>query len=283
MVRVQRHTIQLQQVKLFYLDTHTEGKPVILCLHGRYGRAETWTEFMQRYGEDYRIIAQDHRGHGLSDKPLGRYTAEELAEDAHQLLLALHISAAIVIGHSLGGQVAAYLTTMYPEQVQALGILDKAAFGPDVRVEIPLEQLPDVDPVTADWPLPFASRTEAEQYLRATQDTEISCQYFMKSLMETEEGVTFLFSRQAMAANILHNVSWYHILSQLDCPTLLIRAKDSESLPDEEWEKMTTLVPHALTYEMTTSDHNVHLSEPELFYGYVDEFLTQVHRSIDSK
>ncbi len=277
MINIHRHTIQLREVKLFYLDTHTDDThteaPVILCLHGRYGRAETWYDFMQQYGDRYRIIAPEHRGHGLSDKPLGRYTAEELAEDAHQLLDALGIESAIVIGHSLGGQVAAYLTVMCPERVKALAILDKAAFGPEERVLIPLEQLPEADPVTADWPLPFVSRAAAEQYLRETQDTEISSQYFLKSLVETEEGVTFLFSRQAMAANILHNVSWYHILQQIHCSTLLIRAKDSESLPDEEWEKMKRLVPHGVACEMTSSDHNVHLSEPERFYDYVDSFL----------
>ncbi|WP_322904778.1 alpha/beta hydrolase [Paenibacillus campi] len=272
MINVHRHTIQLQAVRLFYLDTHTEG-PVIVCLHGRYGRAETWYDFMQQYGHRYRIIAPEQRGHGLSDQPLGRYTAEELAEDAHQFMDALGIASAIVIGHSLGGQVAAYWAATYPQQVRALAILDKAAFGPKERVSIPLEQLPVADSVTADWPLPFASRTAAEHYLRKTQDTEISCQYFMNSLVETEQGATFLFSRQAMAANILHNVSWYHMLEQIHCPALLIRAHNSESLPDEEWEKMKRLVPHGIAYEMTSEDHNVHLSEPERFYRYVDTFL----------
>ncbi len=272
MINIHRHTIQLREVKLFYLDTHTEG-PVILCLHGRYGRAETWYDFMQQYGGQYRIIAPEHRGHGLSDKPLGRYTVEELADDACQLLDALGVEHVIVIGHSLGGQVGAYLTAAHPDKVISLAILDKAAFGPEERVSIPLEQLPEADPVTADWPLPFISRTAAEQYLRATQDTEISCQYFMKSLVETEEGVTFLFSRQAMAANILHNVSWYHILKQITCLTLVVRAHNSESLPDDEWEKMKSLLSCVMPYEMTTEDHNVHLSEPELFYRYVDNFL----------
>ncbi|WP_322924073.1 hypothetical protein [Paenibacillus campi] len=51
------------------------------------------------------------------------------------------------------------------------------------------------------------------------------------------------------------------------------RAHNSESLPDEEWEKMKRLVRHRIAYEMTSEDHNVHLSEPERFYRYVDTFL----------
>jgi len=39
------------------MDTQL-GDNVILCLHGRWGRAETWVPFLQHYGIRYRVIAQ---------------------------------------------------------------------------------------------------------------------------------------------------------------------------------------------------------------------------------
>ncbi|WP_211296438.1 alpha/beta fold hydrolase [Paenibacillus donghaensis] len=60
-VQIYRNIAKLNNVELFYLDTQTEG-PVILCLHGRWGRAETWVDFMKHYGDHYRVIAPDQRG-----------------------------------------------------------------------------------------------------------------------------------------------------------------------------------------------------------------------------
>ena len=85
-VKIYREVAKLSHVDLFYYDTRTEG-PVILCLHGRFGRAETWYHLIQHYGQSYRIIAPDQRGHGLSSKPVSKYTAREMAEDIIELIL----------------------------------------------------------------------------------------------------------------------------------------------------------------------------------------------------
>jgi len=39
-IKIYRNVAKLKSIGLFYFDTKTEG-PTILCLHGRYGRAET--------------------------------------------------------------------------------------------------------------------------------------------------------------------------------------------------------------------------------------------------
>lgn len=42
-IKIYRNIIKLKNIQMFYLDTKTEG-PVIICLHGLWGRAETWVE-----------------------------------------------------------------------------------------------------------------------------------------------------------------------------------------------------------------------------------------------
>jgi pimeloyl-ACP methyl ester carboxylesterase len=101
-LKIYRNVARLKNAEMFYLDTRTDG-PTILCLHGRWGRAETWSDFIRHYGNRYRVIAPDQRGHGLSSKPLSNYTAEEMAEDIIQLLNFLNIESVILVGHSMGG------------------------------------------------------------------------------------------------------------------------------------------------------------------------------------
>ncbi len=79
-VKIHRNIVRINDINIFYFDTQTKGE-VILCLHGRWGRAETWADFIQHYGTKYRIIAPDQRGHGWSDKPISSYAADEMAAD----------------------------------------------------------------------------------------------------------------------------------------------------------------------------------------------------------
>jgi 2-succinyl-6-hydroxy-2,4-cyclohexadiene-1-carboxylate synthase len=228
---------------------------------------------MEHYGSKYRIIAPDQRGHGLSSKPVSKYTAEEMASDVIALLDDLNIQEVILVGHSMGGQVAGYTAALYPEYIQALAILDKSAAGPEHRSMLPLEQISPSDPLTKDWPLPFPTLKEAKNYLRQATDSELSYQYFMNSLTETAEGYQMQFSPQAMAANMAYNQDWYHLLPDIKCRTLLIRAKDSEGIPDDAYTRMQSLLSECSAYEMSHPHHNVHLGNPGEFYACFDRFL----------
>ncbi|WP_037290735.1 alpha/beta fold hydrolase [Saccharibacillus sacchari] len=271
-VTLHRKFIALKHGELFVLDTQTE-KPVIVCLHGRWGRGETWADLMRRYGDRYRVIAPDQRGHGLSSKPVARYTAEEMAEDVVELLDALGIETCVLIGHSMGAQNAAHVAALHPARVSKLVLLDKTPEGPIVRIDTLPQDLPAVDPLTVDWPLPFSDRSAARDFLRRELESELACEYFMNSLVETPNGYCMMFSAQAMAANIAYNIDWYNRLSEIASPTLLIRARDGDNMPDDVWEKTKRQLSNAMAREMPGTDHNVHLSDPERFYGFLDEFL----------
>lgn len=51
-IKIRREIAKLKGIDIFYRDTRTNG-PAILCLHGRYGRGETWMDFSQHYGKEY--------------------------------------------------------------------------------------------------------------------------------------------------------------------------------------------------------------------------------------
>lgn len=274
MPQIFRETARVYDIDLFYLHTKSEG-PVILCLHGRWGRAETWYEFMQHYGDDYRIIAPDQRGHGLSSKPISKYTAEEMADDMAALLSHLGITSAIVAGHSMGGRIAGYLAAQHPGLVSALAILDKSAGGPDAQSTLPLSDIP-ADKLTKDWPLPFPTLHDAKAFLKRWSDSELEYEYFMNSLIETPEGYTMMFSSQAMAANTAYGHSWFHLLPRIKCPTLLVRARGGAAVSDEDFMMMQSLLPNCIAREASSPDHNVFLSNPSEFYSYFGELLKKV-------
>lgn len=266
---------QLGNIKILLRDTRTNG-PAILCLHGRWGRGETWVDFMQHYGEKYRVLAPDQRGHGLSSKPVGKYTAQEMASDMVRLLDHLQLESVILVGHSMGGYNAAYLAAKYPQFVKALAILDKSANGPEKSCDLSLDQIDQFDPMTRDWPLPFKGFQEARDHIKSVTESDLSYEYFMNSLVETVDGYEMMFSTQAMAANIAYYENWYHLLPVIECPVLLIRSGSHEAVPDEDFQKMQSLIARCTAREISNSDHNVHLGNKEEFYRYFDEFLGSI-------
>lgn len=272
---IYRDMATVNGVEIFYRDTRAEGFP-ILCLHGRWGRGETWVDFMRRYGERYRVIAPDQRGHGLSGKPKASYTTEEMALDMLELLRYLKIDSAVVVGHSMGGGIAGYLAARHPEFVKGLAILDKSASGPDKENVLAPDEISTIDPVSEGWPMPFQSLAEAQEYLRKETESELSYQYFMNSLVETVEGYSMMYSSQAIAANIANYKSWFDLLPKIVCPTLLIRSSSHEAVPDEDFEKMKEMLLHCSAHEVSTPDHNVHLGSKEEFYRYFEDFLREL-------
>jgi pimeloyl-ACP methyl ester carboxylesterase len=274
-IKIYRDVANLNEINIFYRDTKTCDQP-ILCLHGRWGRGETWVDFIQHYGRQFRIIAPDQRGHGLSSKPISKYTTKEMAEDMVSLLNHLKIESVVLIGHSMGGAIAGYIASKFPKLVKALAILDKSASGPKKTNAQYIDEKEIIDPITKDWPLPFSSLQEAQEQIKRDMETDLSYQYFMNSLVETIEGYQMMFSSQAMAANIANYEEWFDLLPSIKCPVMLIKANRSEAVTEKDFTKMISLIRNCKAYEMTNPDHNVHLSNKDEFYKYFDELLLRI-------
>lgn len=268
-VIIHRAIAEVNGQNLFYLDTLSSNPPM-LYLHGRWGRAQTWTDIIYRYGDRWRVIAPDQRGHGLSSKPEHGYTPEEMADDAAALMDHLNCGPAVVVGHSMGGRIAAYLTARYPDRVRAVAILDVSAAGdsPEVRQED--------DGLTKNWPTPFATYQDAEDFLRLTFARETNVRYFLDSLVETVGGFDFMFSRKAMVE--LHNAQsdWFDILPQLKCPVCLVRAGESLFFSADDAARMREHIDDCAYFEVLDSDHAVYSDDPAAFFPHFDAFLARV-------
>jgi 2-succinyl-6-hydroxy-2,4-cyclohexadiene-1-carboxylate synthase len=275
MDKIKRAVIEANGLKIFCRDTII-GEKAILCLHGKWGRGETWNDFIIRYRHKYRIIAPDQRGHGLSDKPIAPYRSEDLANDAAELLKRLGIGRPIIMGHSMGGRIGAYLAALYPEMAKALIIIDCGVAGKDEIPDIIPENIAPIDTLTAHWPTPYPSYDEALAHLRSIFPRETNVRYFADSLYETSGGYDFMFSRYAMAALAAYSRIWYDILPKIKCPVLLVRATESWDLSKAVADRMRGLIGDCTYYEVSKSDHMVYVDNPDEFYPPLERFLNRI-------
>ena len=126
-----------------------EGPPIVL-IHGITSSSRTWRSVMPALAEHYTVIAPDLLGHGRSAKPRGDYSLGAYASGVRDLLLALDIPRANVVGHSLGGGVAMQFAYQFPERVDRLVLVDSGGLGTEVNLALRAATLPG-----SEWVLPL--------------------------------------------------------------------------------------------------------------------------------
>ena len=160
MTEVTAHHGLFKDVNLHVEDTGGSGRPVVL-IHGWPLSGASWSEQVPVLaGAGYRVITYDRRGFGRSDKPRTGYTYDTLAEDLHNLVVALDLHDATLVGFSMGGgEVARYLSAYGPDRVRS--VVFAAAVTPY------MEQTSD----NPDGPLPRSQAARMTAGLTKDQDS----------------------------------------------------------------------------------------------------------------
>jgi pimeloyl-ACP methyl ester carboxylesterase len=139
---VVRREIRLHGRRVSYLAAGGEG-PVIVFLHGLGGSSATWLRVLELVGGTARVIAPDLLGHGGSDAPgSGDYSPAGHATWLRDLLRALDVDTATVVGHSFGGGVALQFAHQYPERTESLVLVASGGLGPEVSMALRAACLP---------------------------------------------------------------------------------------------------------------------------------------------
>jgi len=126
----------VDDTRLRMIDTAGgRGTPVVF-IHGFGASLYSWRKTLAPVvSAGYRVIAFDNRGFGFSDKAAPgegddrRYTNAAYARLVVALLDSLDLPSAVLVGHSMGGAIAAEVALAYPSRVRGLVLIDAAGFG----------------------------------------------------------------------------------------------------------------------------------------------------------
>jgi pimeloyl-ACP methyl ester carboxylesterase len=110
--------VEVNGINLYY-ETHGTGRPLIL-LHGGLASGEMFGPILPVFTERHRVIIPDLQGHGRTadiDRPID---LQLMADDIAALIDHLQLAKPDVVGYSLGGGVAFFLASKYPDRVGKL-------------------------------------------------------------------------------------------------------------------------------------------------------------------
>ena len=119
-------------VRIHYTDEGRRSGRTLILVHGFGASVHAWRPWIDRLAQDYRLIAIDLPGHGLTHTPPGyRATLEANAALVDALATHLNLDHFILAGHSMGGAVSLSYAMEHPERLQGLVLVASAGWPGD--------------------------------------------------------------------------------------------------------------------------------------------------------
>ncbi|HVF37187.1 MAG TPA: alpha/beta hydrolase [Sphingomicrobium sp.] len=270
-------------LRLHYRDyAGPRDKPPILCIPGLTRNARDFEPIGERYGGDWRVIAVDLRGRGLSepDPDPSRYTPRHYVADLLKLLDQEGIAEAVFLGTSLGGICTMLLASTDCERIAGAMLND---IGPEVDQD-GLDRIggyvgKDVRFDSWEEAAVLLAERNGDKFPRWTgSDWE---RFARRVAHETSDGIRFQYD-MAIAENFRaategpQGASWHLYEALAGRPVLILRGALSDLLAADVAETMVArlegdaellVVPHV--------GHTPNLEEPEVQQA-IDRLLIRV-------
>ena len=271
------------------LNVADDGRPAppVLLLHGVTRRWQDWLCVFPHLLGRWRAIGVDLRGHGQSDRAVGAYRIADYVPDLVDFLRFGLDEPAIVIGHSLGGNLAAAVAAEAPDRVRALVLEDPplGMAGPRLAETPFLETFHIfIRHAGSDRPI-----TEIADALADARVTPPGCDSPVR-LGEVRDPVSLRFTASCLKCldpgvlGVPIDGRWLDgsdidsTLRRIECPTLLIQADTTFGgiLPDREAIEAASLIRDCLHVKLPGLGHNIHTGATEAMIRLVVPFLASL-------
>lgn len=117
-------TLYGQDVRMAYMDVTPRGQAnghTVVLLHGNNFAGFYFGVVIDALREEgFRVIVPDQIGYGRSSKPIIPYYLADMARNTRSILQRLNIDKAMIVGHSMGGMLAARFASQYPDATERL-------------------------------------------------------------------------------------------------------------------------------------------------------------------
>lgn len=257
------HTIIMKDGTLIYYKDWGKGQPIVFC-HGWPLHSDSWeSQMLFLANEGYRCIAHDRRGHGRSSQPWDGNDMDTYADDLFQLIEALDLKDAVLIGFSTGGgEVARYIGRYGTKRIAKVALISAVPplmlKTPNNPLGLPIEAFNEIrDQSLKDRSQLYKDLASGPFFGANRENSKVT------------EGMMDAFWLQGMAAGhkntydcikAFSETDFNDDLKQFDIPTLIVHGDDDQIVPIASAALLSTKIvtnailkiykgaPHGLTY-----------------------------------
>jgi pimeloyl-ACP methyl ester carboxylesterase len=254
--------------------------PAVLLVHGITSSSRTWRSVLPALAEHYDVIAPDLLGHGQSAKPRGDYSLGAYASGLRDLLVALEVPTATVVGHSLGGGVAMQFAYQFPDRLERLVLVDSGGLGSEVSLVLRAATLPGAEyvlPLLASRPLRGAGATLGAVLgrvgLRASADVRGMAEGF-ESLGDGEARRAFVHTARSVIDPTGQRVDATDRLYLAEhVPSLIVWGERDRMIPVRHGHDAHEHMPNSRLEIFPGAGHFPFNDDPERFVATLHEFI----------
>jgi pimeloyl-ACP methyl ester carboxylesterase len=238
--------------RLRIIDAGPRGGVPVVFIHGFGASLYSWRHTLPPVvAAGYRAIAFDNRGFGFSGKPAHGYTNAAYARLVTALLDSLGVSSAVLVGHSMGGAIAAEVTLAQPDRVSGLVLIDAAGFGVRWPGVLKLARWPVAGAVATSlrgrW---ITGRLLRSTYADAGKVTEADVSQYYAPVPDAEygralRGVLREFRFDSLVGR----------LGRIEAPTLVLWGAEDRWIPLRDGSRMAGELPRVAFITIPRAGH----------------------------
>jgi pimeloyl-ACP methyl ester carboxylesterase len=267
---MKEHRFKVNGLTLNCVDYGGDGRQSILFIHGGSAHARWWDFIAPAFVGDFHVLALDQRGHGESEWPEEwSFSSEHYAADIDSLLDQWGFGAPILIGHSMGAHNVLAYAVKHSERLRAMVTVDSPADYTDESVVF-MRTYADKPPRV------FDSLDEAVENFkvmpRETMAKKAILDHVARLSYKRREDGKWIHKvdRRAM---IRQPSKVWHSLSNIKCPSLIIKITDSPVIELKDAKKMVAKIPDARLAIIEDSFHHVMLDNPAALIATLQGFV----------
>ena len=246
--------------------TRTGGsKPPVILLHGLAANGACWAAVAQALQAEYDVIMPDARGHGGSSVPEHGYRYEDHATDVVGLIEVLHLSHPVLIGHSMGGLVAALAASRAPGRLRGLILADPTFLSLAVQREVRDSDVADLHRRYLKMSL---DEVVAEARMRHPERSLDTIQRIARARLQT--------SLAAFDVLTPPNPDYTQLVRAIAVPSLLVIGGPGGVVSPEVAAELQRLNPRLQVVQIPEAGHGLHYDQPERFADIVKSFLGSI-------
>lgn len=232
-------------------------KPQLLIIPGWEGSISSWQNFINRAENDFTVYCFDLPCFGAEPCPNSVWGVEEYAEFVRQKIKQNNLNKPILLGHSFGGQIAAYLTIYYPAEFSRLILSGASIFRQTPTAKkIIFNLIAKIGKFIFSLPL----LNKASAFIKKG----------LYRLANSDYNDTSGIKREIYKKIINQDLS--QSINKINTPALIVWGENDSYVPLSQGKKIAQLIPGAKLKIIKNAGHGLHLKHLDQFYNIVKEF-----------
>lgn len=237
--------------------------PPLLFLHSIEGNLG-WLPWMERVADSTAVYAPTHPGFGMSERPELLESVSDMARFYLWMIQELELREVTLVGHFLGGWIAAEIAVMNPGILRSLILVDAAGVRPEVGEIADVFLLGEEETTKRTFYNAASVAGYAELFERDLSPEEREMRIRNREMTTRLCWKPYMYDR---------SLGW--LLQRVNTPTLIVWGAEDAIIPVDSGHRIQEAIAGSRLEVIPECGHLPHLEKPDEFSGLVLQYISE--------